>query len=519
MAQSTTEGEPGKTLVEVHTIDHIPEKERYGKLWHQGPFWFTMNATILTILSGIYGGLSGMNLTWSLVAIVLGSMAGSVFAAFHAVQGPRLGIPQMIQSRVQFGSIGGNWVVAVVGFMQLGFAVFLTILGRDSLGTLTGAHNHWYTAVIIVVALAIAIGGYRWLHGALRYLAYLALVVFALVTIALVTQTGFTGLFSQGQFVWSAFILQFGISVGYQIALAPMISNYTRYMPRKTPGVAIVLITTVAAIISAFWFESLGAILATAAPAEDFISSLNSYSSALIPGLGGVVMVLTFLTMIAIVAVDYYEVLLASLTILDTIKRVRTSAKLRVLWLIAIAAIIWILVEVLPSDYLTNYQNFLYLLLYFLIPWTAVNLTDFYLVRKERYAVAELLKQDSGIYGRWNWRGLVAYWIGFLVMIPFFSNALYTGPVANQLAGGDIAPFIGLPVAMAIFWLLMRGYDFRKENELIAIDSQVLAGMHAAVEEAGLAHETSGEVAPDIDGMGAGPLPLEDVEVFEEEDS
>jgi len=474
-----------------------------------------MNATILTVLSGIYGGLCGLSLTWSIVAIVLGSMVGSVFAAFHAVQGPRLGIPQMIQSRVQLGSLGANWILAVVAFMQLGFAVFLTILGRDSLGTLTGTHNHWYTAVIIIVALGIAIGGYRWLHGALRYLAYAALVVFVLVTIALVTQTGFTNLFSQGEFIWSAFILQFGISVGYQIALAPMISNYTRYMPRRTPAVAIVLITTIAAITSAFWFEFLGAILATAAPAEDFISSLNSYSSALIPGLGGVVMVLTFLTMIAIVAVDYYEVMLASLSLVDTFKRIRSSRRLRVIWLSGIAIVVWILVEVLPADYLTNYQNFLYLLLYFLVPWTAVNLTDFYIVRKERYAVAELLKQDSGIYGRWNWRGLVAYWCGFLAMIPFFSNALYTGPVANRLAGGDIAPFVGLPVAVVFFLILMRRYDFRKESEKIAVDDQVLASLHAAVDEGGLTHVPEADV--DSSGLGAAVIPLEDVEIFEGE--
>jgi len=35
----------------------------------------------------------------------------------------------------------------------------------------------------------------------------------------------------------------------------------------------------------------------------------------------------------------------------------------------------------LPQDFLTSYSNFLFLVLYFLTSWTAVNLVDFYLVR------------------------------------------------------------------------------------------------------------------------------------------
>ena len=52
------------------------------------------------------------------------------------------------------------------------------------------------------------------------------------------------------------------------------------------------------------------------------------------------------------------------------------------------------------------------MLLYLFTPWTAINLVDFYLVRKGHYSVREIFNAD-GMYGRWNWRGLLAYGAGF----------------------------------------------------------------------------------------------------------
>lgn len=61
---------------------------------------------------------------------------------------------------------------------------------------------------------------------------------------------------------------------------------------------------------------------------------------------------------------------------------------------------------------------------------TAINLVDFYIVRKGHYSIREIFN-PSGMYGRWNWRGLLAYGTGFLVMIPFFSTPTYQGPAAR----------------------------------------------------------------------------------------
>src|ERR1035438_10290512 len=86
------------------------------------------------------------------------------------------------------------------------------------------------------------------------------------------------------------------------------------------------------------------------------------------------------------------------------------------------------------NDFINRFGDFLALLLYLFTPWTAINLIDFYIVRKGHYSIREIFN-PSGMYGRWNWRGLLAYGTGFLVMIPFFSTPTYEGPAARASPG------------------------------------------------------------------------------------
>jgi purine-cytosine permease-like protein len=71
---------------------------------------------------------------------------------------------------------------------------------------------------------------------------------------------------------------------------------------------------------------------------------------------------------------------------------------------------------------------------------------------------------------RWNWRGLAAYGVGFVVMIPCFSTGLYTGPVARALGGADIAMLVGLPVAAIVYLSMCGSIDLEHEKRRAAAD-------------------------------------------------
>ena len=116
------------------------------------------------------------------------------------------------------------------------------------------------------------------------------------------------------------------------------------------------------------------------------------------------------------------------------------------------------------GDFINRFGDFLSLLLYLFTPWTAINLVDFYWVRKCHYSIQEIFN-PRGMYGRWNWRGLLAYGVGFVAMIPFFSiGAFYKGPVARALGGADIAMLVGLPVAAVVYLLACRSLDIEDDR-------------------------------------------------------
>ena len=117
----------------------------------------------------------------------------------------------------------------------------------------------------------------------------------------------------------------------------------------------------------------------------------------------------------------------------------------------------------------------LVILLYFLVPWTAVNLIDFFVVRRGKYSIPDLFT-PRGIYGAWSARGLIAYAVGFVAMIPFFSISFFVGPVAQLLGGADFSFVIGLIVSGGLYLLLTRNLDLSTEHRAIQASIAELEG-------------------------------------------
>ena len=146
-----------------------------------------------------------------------------------------------------------------------------------------------------------------------------------------------------------------------------------------------------------------------------------------------------------------------------------------------------------------NYQNFLLLLLYFFIPWTAINLTDFYLVKRGRYDIGALY-EPHGCYGHdsssWTYGGvalkaMAAYLIGMLVQLPFANSTWWKGWLVDSLSGADIAWIVGLVVPAAVYYLLSR-----PQRQAVPIAASV--GAEAPAEEPvadGAAMSHAGSVA------------------------
>ena len=89
MSQATPSIQDVDGGIEVHSIDWIPDTERHGKVWTQGPFWFLGNFQPFTVGIGILGPtLFGLSIAQTAIAGILGVLFGTIFMAFHATQGP-----------------------------------------------------------------------------------------------------------------------------------------------------------------------------------------------------------------------------------------------------------------------------------------------------------------------------------------------------------------------------------------------------------------------------------------------
>src|ERR1700752_1567995 len=201
MSTETSPAPAGRIAgVEVRSIDYVPLNERHGKVWSQGPLWFMSNAQIATLAVGTFSITGGGNLIWSMLAIISGVLFGPFFMAFHSAQGPQLGLPQMIQSRPQFGYLGALLVWLFAYLQYAGFNVFNTILAGDAMSRTAHGPVKLWVVIATVVALVIALVGYDLIHKAERWLTYLMIVIFGIFTITLFMVHYPAGTFDIGTF-------------------------------------------------------------------------------------------------------------------------------------------------------------------------------------------------------------------------------------------------------------------------------------------------------------------------------
>ena len=144
-------------LIEQRSIGYVPLAARHGRAWHLWPVWFTGDAHLATLATGMIGVAQGLNLLWAAVAIIAGGALGTFFMAFHAAQGPQLGLPQMIQSRPQFGYRGALlvWVVALVTYV--GFNAVNQVLAGQTLQLLTGIDPRLAFVLFTLIAVSLAV--------------------------------------------------------------------------------------------------------------------------------------------------------------------------------------------------------------------------------------------------------------------------------------------------------------------------------------------------------------------------
>jgi purine-cytosine permease-like protein len=459
-----------RTQIETRSIDFVPENERHGKIADQGRLWFLSNFHFMSIAVGFVGPSLGLSLCGTVLASVLGILIGTTFQAFHASQGPELGLPQMIQSRAQFGFRGVIVPLLAALLSPLSFNIVATVLIAEGAAKLWGLDRAMVAIAVAVASGTLAIFGHDWIHRAFRVLFWISLPLFAVLSFALVgrhTGGATGGTHVAGSWIWAAFFTQLSTTASFNIGLAPYVSDYSRYLPKRTPRWQIIGQVFAGSAISAIWLISLGAWLATRFGASDGLLALHQAGDAVIPGLGLLGVILSICALVATVGMNSYSGMLMLITAVDCLRRVQPSRALRVTALVGWTLVWGGFAANLNGNAIGYVNAAMVILLYALIPWTAVNLCDFFILRRGEYVIADLFT-PQGVYGAWSARGLTAYAVGFAASIPFFVVPdLYTGPLAACIGGVDVGWLVGLTTAAAAYllpgWCLTASNSHRPE--------------------------------------------------------
>ncbi|MGL3805553.1 purine-cytosine permease family protein [Paeniglutamicibacter sp. R2-26] len=442
--------------IEQESIAPIPEDARHGKATELFTIWFGMNMTPLTVVTGATATtLLELPLVASIVAILVGHALGGIGMALHAAQGPALGVPQMLQARGQFGSKGASLIVAVAILMFIGYFSSNLIVSADSITTLVpGASGSVLIVACAVLSFVIAAFGYNLVRKVTQLGAYIVGGLVLVSFVALFANGDFWGNVSAGTFSWPGFFAMLAIGIVWQLTYAPYVSDYSRYMPAKSGTKGAFWGTYLGCVTSSALLMVLGAGIGLAVTGVDTMTGLH--------GILGPVIGFLVLTGFALVAaagnsVNAYCSALCALTLLETFRSGwRPGAKARLATSLVLHAVGIALALAAATNFASSYFSFLSVLLYVLIPWSAVNLVDYYVIRHGSYAVSEFYAADGGRYGRWNTGALLVFGIGVAAQVPFMATTFYTGPLASAMNGVDIAWFIGLAVSAVAYIVIAR---------------------------------------------------------------
>jgi NCS1 family nucleobase:cation symporter-1 len=438
--------------VEQRSIDFIPAEERHGSPRSLLFVWFAANTSITAVVTGALFVVLGNSALWSLPAIVLGNVIGGFFTSLHSAQGPRLGVPQMIQSRAQFGYFGAILPLVLALMIFLGFYATGLVLGGQAIASLLHISHQLGSVVFALMSTTLAIFGYRHIHRFSHIAAVLSAVVFLGLFIRMVVTGELSTALHGSAFAGAPFILGISLAASWQLTFGPYIADYSRYLPAETPKRVTIGWTFLGSVLGGSLAMILGALAAALGGAE-FMGNQVGYLADLGGAFFAAVLLAVICGKLTGNTLSSYGGYMSVATIITSLTgQTRITQRHRALYVGAISAVALAIALAATDSFLASFTDFLLFLLYFITPWSAINLVDYYWVRKERYRVGDLF-DPNGIYGRFNKGAFIAYVVGILIQIPFMNSTLYVGPIASWMGGAELAWLLGLIVAGGLYYL------------------------------------------------------------------
>src|SRR4030081_2810978 len=141
---------PGDLSVETHGIAPIAEDQRYGSPARLFTVWFAPQVNMTGVFTGALAIVLGLGFWLGLLAMVIGTVLGSLVVGYLSTWGPRTGAGQLPNSRMAFGR-GGILPAGLQWLSSIAWDGLVGLFGADALAVLLDIP--FWVAVLIVLAL------------------------------------------------------------------------------------------------------------------------------------------------------------------------------------------------------------------------------------------------------------------------------------------------------------------------------------------------------------------------------
>jgi NCS1 family nucleobase:cation symporter-1 len=435
-------------IPEPYSIEHIPFAERHGHsrqlLW----LWLAANLTIADYAIGFVPVALGLSVGPAILALAIGNILGGLVLAWSAAMGPAAGYPQMFIGRRAFGRVGGYIPAGLNWLSTAGWFTVNTILGAFAIQLLLPGLPFWLSAAILVVAQTLlVIYGHNLIQEFERYMVLILGLLFAIATVIALSHGSAIAAWHPKPVAGTLalFAIVLAVSFSYIMSWSPYASDYSRYLPEITSRSYIAIYVFIGAVVASFLTEVVGLLVAVVAPAGATpIAALKTVMG----GFGAFAVVAVILGATTANVLNLYSNTMSAKVLDVRLQR----------WQLAIigGGLGFVLALIGYQNFTQNYENFLIVLDYWIMPWLAVVLLDFYVFgHREPMGFSQAVPV--------NWNGLVAWAIGLGVSLLFISEQFQVlglkahGPLATWFGDADFGYFIGFLVAGVLYLLLNRG--------------------------------------------------------------
>jgi NCS1 family nucleobase:cation symporter-1 len=337
--------------------------------------WSSLGVGLLVLSAGSF--LSEAKFLDAIIAIIVGSVIGSILLALAGKIGSDHGIPSLITMRPAFG-VRGSYLPAVLNILQLvGWTTFEIMIMARAADMLTGSVLPYYfwAAVFGALVALLGIAGplnviRKWIG---KFAVWIAYGTSAIIIINLLNSADISSLFlSSGGNL--SFFSALDLVIAMPVSWMPLVADYNRFSKRSKSAL---LGTFIGFTMTNILFYFGGILLGT--------SDILAIVAAIQAMFFGFLMLLLIVDEADNAFADIYSASVSTQNIFAKINQ-----KSVIIGLTTLSAILAMVVSI------QQYEIFLLLIGAIFIPLFGVVLTDYYVIKKQKYTEQLLyMNQDK----------------------------------------------------------------------------------------------------------------------------